>query len=169
EKAEAIVTAIIFGAELGLGPLASLQSIAVINGKPSIYGDAMLALCQRDSAYVSHDEGVEGDLKSDDTHGWCEVVVRNHGGGERRVRRTFSVADAKRAKLWSKAGPWEQYPQRMLLWRARTLAFRDALPGALKGLPTYEEAIDLEPSQYSVHTSPAAPTKAIEAPAARSE
>src|SRR5690606_25166679 len=63
EKAEAIVTAIIFGGELGLGPLASLQSIAVINGKPSIYGDAMLALCQRDSAYVSHDEGLEGDLK----------------------------------------------------------------------------------------------------------
>src|SRR5690606_6638300 len=103
EKAEAIVTAIIFGGELGLGPLASLQSIAVINGKPSIYGDAMLALCQRDSAYVSHDEGLEGDLKSDDSHGWCEVVVKNHHGtGERRVRRTFSVADAKRAKLWSK-------------------------------------------------------------------
>ncbi|MFZ8927531.1 MAG: hypothetical protein ACO3CU_12320, partial [Candidatus Nanopelagicales bacterium] len=32
------------GREIGLGTLQALQSIAVINGRPSVWGDAMLAL-----------------------------------------------------------------------------------------------------------------------------
>jgi hypothetical protein len=44
-KPEACLLAIQHGAELGLTPMQSLQSIAVINGKPSIYGDAAKACC----------------------------------------------------------------------------------------------------------------------------
>ena len=45
-KAADCMIAIQYGMELGLSIMSSLRSIAVINGKPSIYGDALLAVCQ---------------------------------------------------------------------------------------------------------------------------
>ena len=50
--------------------------------------------------------------------------------------------DAKRAGLWTKAGPWQTYPRRMLQMRARSFALRDAFPDVLKGLISVEEALD---------------------------
>src|SRR5438477_6788111 len=43
-KPENILLAVLWGREVGLGPLQTLQSVAVINGKPSVYGDALLAM-----------------------------------------------------------------------------------------------------------------------------
>jgi hypothetical protein len=54
----------------------------------------------------------------------------------------FSVADAKKAGLWAKSGPWSQYPTRMLALRARGFALRNAFADALRGLVTAEEAQD---------------------------
>jgi hypothetical protein len=54
----------------------------------------------------------------------------------------FSVADAKKAGLWGKSGPWTQYPSRMLQLRARGFALRNAFADALRGLVTAEEAQD---------------------------
>ena len=62
--------------------------------------------------------------------------------GQPPERRTFSVADAKRAKLWFKAGPWTTYPDRMPQMRARGFAIRDTFPDALRGVITAEEAQD---------------------------
>jgi hypothetical protein len=52
------------------------------------------------------------------------------------------VADAKKAGLWGKAGPWQQYPGRMMALRARGFALRNAFADALRGLITAEEAQD---------------------------
>jgi hypothetical protein len=60
------------------------------------------------------------------------------------VVRTFSEADAKKAGLWGKSGPWAQYPARMLQMRARGWALRDAFPDALKGLGIREEVQDYQ-------------------------
>jgi hypothetical protein len=54
----------------------------------------------------------------------------------------FSMADAKRAGLAGKSGPWTQYPARMLTLRARGFALRNAFADALRGLITAEEAQD---------------------------
>ena len=53
------------------------------------------------------------------------------------------MADAKRAGLWGKSGPWTQYPDRMLLFRARGFALRDAFGDYLRGLRTVEEQGDI--------------------------
>jgi hypothetical protein len=127
-----------WGAELGLGPLQAIQNIAVINGKPSIYGDAAMALVRGHPACEWVREGVEGD--GDARHGFCEVKRSKSPQPE---RRTFSVADAKRAGLWGKSGPWTQYPDRMLQMRARGFAIRDVFPDALRGVITAEEAEDM--------------------------
>jgi hypothetical protein len=72
------------------------------------------------------------------------VVVRK---GMDPVARTFSVEDAKMAKLWEKQGPWSDYPKRMLQMRARGFACRDAFPDALRGIISREEAEDMPPVQ----------------------
>lgn len=41
-----VLVAIMMGAEVGLSPMQAIQNISVINGKPNLWGDAMLALCQ---------------------------------------------------------------------------------------------------------------------------
>lgn len=132
-----VLVAIQWGMEVGLNPLQAVQNIAVINGRPSIWGDAALALVRGHPACVGVREGVDGE--GDARHGWCEVTRR----GEQPQRRTFSVADARKAGLWGKQGPWQQYPDRMLQLRARGFALRDVFPDALRGVITVEEAQDM--------------------------
>jgi hypothetical protein len=136
-KPEAIMVAIAWGYEVGLGPMQAVQNVAVINGRPSLWGDAALALVRGHPACAGVREGVDGD--GDARHGWCEVTRK----GEQPQRRTFSVADAKKAGLWGKQGPWQQYPDRMLQLRARGFALRDVFPDALRGVITAEEANDI--------------------------
>lgn len=139
-----VMVAVQWGAEIGLGPLQALQGIAVVNGRPTIWGDAALALVRGHPACVSVREGVDGD--GDARTGWCEVTRR----GEEPQRRTFSVDDAKKAGLWGKQGPWQQYPARMLQLRARGFALRDVFPDALRGVITTEEARDTPPEPRDV-------------------
>jgi hypothetical protein len=115
----------------------SLQCIAVINGRPTIWGDAALALVQSSPVCEFISEAVEGD--GDQMVATC---VAKRRGYPTPSAVKFSVADAKRAGLWGKSGPWTQYPKRMLQLRARGFALRDAFPDVLKGLVTAEEAQD---------------------------
>jgi hypothetical protein len=146
-----VLVAIQWGREVGLGPLQALQNIAVINGRPSIWGDAALALVRGHPDCLSVQEGVEGEGEA--RQGWCEVTRR----GEQPQRRTFSVGDAKRAGLLNKPGPWTQYPDRMLQLRARGFAIRDVFPDALRGVMTREEAEDTPPEPRAVENLAAKP------------
>lgn len=136
-KPEACMLAIQAGSEVGLSPMQSLQSIAVINGRPSIWGDAAMALVQASPVCEFVREYTEGD--GDNLVAVCEAKRRGYPAPT--VIR-FSVADAKKAGLWGKSGPWQQYPARMLALRARGFALRNAFADALRGLITAEEAQD---------------------------
>jgi hypothetical protein len=151
-KPEACLLAGQHGAELGLGPMQSLQCIAVINGRPSIWGDAALALVQSSLVCEFVWEEVTGD--GDAMVAQCQAKRR---GYPKPTTVQFSVADAKKAGLWGKSGPWTQYPKRMLQLRARGFALRDAFPDVLKGLVTAEEAQDYptpEPAREPVVVRP---------------
>lgn len=136
-KPEACLLAIQHGAEIGLSPMQSLQNIACINGRPAIWGDAALALVMGSPVCEFVRERIEGE--GENAVAICETKRR--GYGQPAIAR-FSVADAKRASLWGKSGPWSQYPLRMLQLRARGFALRDSFPDVLKGLVTTEEAMD---------------------------
>lgn len=138
-KPQDILVAIQWGYEVGLQPMQALQNIAVINGKPSVYGDAAIALVKADPRCRGVKETIEGE--GDNMVARC-VVRRAYGDEIEETEATFSVDDAKRAKLWGKQGPWSQYPKRMLAMRARGFAIRDAFPDAMKGMITAEEAQD---------------------------
>lgn len=140
----AILVAIQMGAEVGLGPMAALQNIAVINGRPSVWGDAGLAIVKSHPDFVSIVEEIG------DTAARCTICRRN----EPDVVRAFSRDDAKQAGLLGKSGPWSQYPKRMLQMRARWLAMRDQFPDALRGIGAADEEVDVTPAPQTVNAKP---------------
>ena len=134
-KPQDALVAMMMGSELGLNPIQSLQNIALVNGKPSIFGDALAALMLNHPAFG----GMEEDF--DDASQTAKCTVWRKGGP--RHTQSFSEADARKAGLWGKAGPWAQYPKRMLQMRARGFAIRSQFADALAGLITREEAEDM--------------------------
>lgn len=144
-KQEDTLIAMMMGSEIGLNPLQAIQNIAVINGRPSIYGDALMALVQNHPAFG-------GISESFDEQSMTATCTVHRKGGERHTQ-TFSQADASAANLWGKQGPWKQYPKRMLAMRARGFALRNQFADALAGLITREEAEDL-PVEKQVNEAP---------------
>jgi len=151
-----IVLALQLGKELGLSTVQSLQSVAIVNGKPAIFGDAALALVMGSGLCENIHESVENGVAT------CRVTRK----GMEEQSRTFSIDDAKKAKLWGRQGPWTQYDQRMLQLRARGFALRDLFPDVLRGVITQEEAQDYPaPAGGKLPPMPP-PTEATPAPRA---
>lgn len=126
------------GAEVGLAPMQALQNIAVINGRPSVWGDAALAIVQASGKLEWIKEGFDGD--GDQRKAYC--ITKRIGYPEPKPS-TFSVAEAKKAGLWSK-DLYQKYPDRMLKARARGFNLRDQFADVLKGLAIREEVEDYE-------------------------
>ena len=151
-KPQNILVAIQWGMELGLAPMQSLNSITVINGKPSVWGDALMALVQSSPVY----EDIEEYIEDEGTPNPVAVCVATRKG-HKPVTAKFSVEDAKRAGLWGK-NTWASYPQRMLQHRARGFALRSAFADVLKGMISTEELQDYpEESKPVSMTKPANP------------
>jgi len=159
-KPQDIMVCVQWGYELGLAPMQALQNIAVINGKPSVYGDAMMALVQASPVC----EGIDEHIENEGTPNPVAVCIAKRKGRNPVIAR-FSVEDAKRAGLWGKQGPWQAYPKRMLQMRARGFALRDAFPDVLKGLITAEEAADFpeEAKPRERDVTPAKPANPLDA------
>jgi hypothetical protein len=152
------------GTQLGFSPMQALQSIAVINGRPGVWGDGFLAVCQSAPNYKDHDEyylvagqrreiheGVTGEeLKRPDTRAVSAFYVT---GREKPYANSFSIEQAMRAGLLSKDSPWKGYPERMLLMRARGFAGRDAFSAKLRGLKMAEELRDIPPDPTDIITT----------------
>lgn len=136
-KPENCLIAIQMGAEVGLPWAQALQSIAVINGRPSIWGDAALALVQRHPAFEWIDEN-----ESSADAGVC--VIKRKGMPARRVE--FTVEMARAAGLLNK-DTYRQHQGRMLQRRARARCMADTFADALKGLALADDAhiIDVTP------------------------
>lgn len=137
---QSAVVAIIAGAAVGLNPFESVQSIAVVNGRPSLYGDGMKGVVQGSGLLES--ERIDWFKATDGSIVACQVTVKRRGNPEPIIGR-FSVKMAKQAGLWGKPGPWSQYPDRMMLARARAFAYRDGFADVLKGVRSIEEENDI--------------------------
>jgi len=142
-KAGDVLVAILQGMDVGLSPIRAVQSVAVINGKPSIYGDAALGVVMASGAlediaeeYVNPGSGA----KADEVYAVCRVTRK----GGRVTEHRFSWADAVRAGLSGKE-LYKTYPQRMLQMRARAWALRDGFADVLSGLQVREEVEDYSP------------------------
>jgi hypothetical protein len=138
------------------------RAIAVVNGRPSVYGDTALAVCKGSPVCEWVRETIEGEGEH-----MVAVCQAKRRGDAQPVESRFGVAEAKKAGLWGKQGPWTQYPRRMLQMRARGFALRDAFPDVLRGLVTAEEAADYthvetEPVRVTQPTPPVADDAAMQ-------
>lgn len=144
------IVAIQMGAEVGLQPMAALQNIAVINGRPSMWGDGLLAVCLADGSV-----SVQESFDEPSVTATCVVTRTRANGATQVTTQSFSKNDAERAQLWKKQGPWTQYPKRMLQMRARAFALRDACADLIRGMQSAEEQSDIPQVQAKVTSSAA--------------
>jgi hypothetical protein len=143
-----VLLAVQTGLELGFSPMQALQSVVVVNGRATLMGDSALALV-RSSGLLEPGTDIEFGCRipvdKDEERlrgeliGWC----RSQRRGKRPQETIFSWKDAQRAKLIGKAGPWTEYPQRMLQWRAIGFHFRDYWSDIGKGVVIDVEARDI--------------------------
>ena len=148
---EKCLVAIMQGAECGMTPMQSLQRIAVINGRPTIWGDAAIGLVRASGLCEYVKETIKGE--GDKMVAVCEAKRR---GESAIIVGRFSVEDAKQAGLWGKAGPWKQYSRRMLQMRARGFCLRDGFADVLGGMYLKEE-LDADEREMRDITPPAPP------------
>ena len=127
----AITAAILYGDEIGLGPMRALAYIAVIDGRPSLAAEAMRGLVLA----AGHEMWVEEATNT-------KVTV----GGRRREseqvsRVTWTMDDAKRAGLVNKDN-WRKYPRAMLTNRASAELARAIFADAIGGMDITDDIED---------------------------
>ena len=154
QTVEAVFVAVQNGLELGLSPMQAVQSIAVINGRPSIWGDTVLALVRRSGLLDDFQETITGAGET-----LAARCTAKRKGEASPIVREFTYADARQAGLLGKDGPWKTYPKRMMQMRARSWVLRDGFGDVLKGLRVTEEVMDYDADmQVTANGTYAAPT-----------
>lgn len=138
-KPENCLIAIGLGMEIGLPPIQAIQNVMVVNGRPSLWGDSVLALVMGSGHCEKFEESSASEAAK---QGFGRCKVKRVGMKEMEV--TFSLEDAKKAGLLGKPGPWQQYQGRMLQLRARSWALRDCFPDVLRGIQVREEVEDYQ-------------------------
>ncbi len=129
------------GRSLGLDEFQSVQHLYTVNGKTSLYGDMMLALAKKDPKFIDCLETQGGLVEVDDAHGklpeWVKCVVKVKGQADKEMVYTLEMAKLNRNFGNSKT-PWMNgHAARLMKFRARSFALRDALPDRLSGV--YDE------------------------------
>ena len=125
---ESAIAVMLQGRELGIGPMAALNNINVIQGKPTISPQLMLALIHRSGKLDA--VHIDGDATQ------CTVLLKRTG--LREHTETFTMDDAKRLGLAGKDN-WQKQPAVMLRWRAVAACARVVFPDIVLGFYTAEE------------------------------
>lgn len=148
-RPEAAFFVIATGRELGLTALQSLRSIHVVDGKPTMSADLMIALCKRSPQ-------CERFALAESTSERATYATTRHGEGETRM--TFTREDAERAGLAAK-DVWRKYPAAMLRARCASALARAVYPDVL--LSVYDSDSDeLDAQSYAVESAPRSPAPA---------
>jgi hypothetical protein len=127
EKALAIMQK---GKELGIPPMEAMSSINVIQGKPSVSPQLMLALARR--------TGELEDLQMDVSDKVANVTVKRKG--QSQYTTTFGIKEATDLGLIGKDN-YKKQPGVMFQWRALAQNLRVTFPDAIAGLYLIEEMI----------------------------
>src|SRR5512139_132850 len=131
-KVPEVMMQLMAGQELGLAPMASLRSFSIINGKPVMSADAMVAIVLG-SGKAEYFRRVE---ESDE-----RVTYATKRKGEPERRCTWTMDMAKKAALHQKEN-WRGYPRAMLASRAKSELARDVYSDVLAGVFSADEVDD---------------------------
>lgn len=137
----AVTAAILFGREIGIGPITALQGIYVVNGQVAMRAQLMRSLVLARGHHLHIGEW---------NNATCSMVGRRVGDTEDTVV-TWTTEDARRARLLNNPA-WTAYPRSMLLARATGELCRAVFADVIGGMTlTTEEAEDLPPAQVDDH------------------
>lgn len=130
DKPADVFVTIAYGMEFGLGPMAALKGIHVVDGKPGLSADLMVGLClaRGKAKYFKRVEATNTSV----TYETLRV------GDDQPRRATWTMEDAKRGALHMKDN-WRCYPRSMLAARAKADLARDVYPDLLSGCYTPDE------------------------------
>lgn len=123
----------------GLHPIQAVERYHVIQNRPAMKADAMLAEFQAHGGVIEwhqHD------------HLKCEATF-TCPGVKTPTTVAWSIEDAKKAEL-TKNAMYTKYPRQMLRSRVISEGIRMVMPGILSGIYTPEEVADFEPVQARV-------------------
>ena len=130
----------------GLHPAKAAERYHIIQGRPAMKSDAMLAAFQESGGKVKW-------VKRTDTE--CILHLEHEKGGELDVK--WDKARATASGLWGKSN-WKTYPTQMLAARCVSEGVRALYPACLCGMYTPEEVSDLAPQEPAQE-----PTQQVEA------
>lgn len=139
-----LMIGIMKGLEIGLPPITALSNICIINNRPCLWGDGALALVQKSGKIEYIKSWYSDDVQETDDSFTAYYEIKRKDQ-EAPCMRTFSMGDAKRARLTGKKGPWAYgYAKRMLMMRAQAWALRDSCSDFLMGIGIGEEVQDFQ-------------------------
>jgi hypothetical protein len=127
--ASQVLVALQMGHELGIPPMRAIQNIAIVNGRPTLSADLLLAIAMRTGEVENFDDN---DCNTE------KAVIKLKRRGYSEKISVFTWEDARKAGLTGKEN-WQRFPQRMLRARALAFAVRDRFPDVLAGLYTADE------------------------------
>jgi hypothetical protein len=131
----------------GRHPASAAKEYHIINGRPALRADAILARFQAAGGSVEWKERADTKVSGTFTH---------PQGGSLTV--TWSIEDAKRAGIY--ANQWMKYPRQMLTARCISEGVRAVFPAVTSGVYTPEEVADFDPPGRSQPSSPS-PFRAV--------
>lgn len=162
QKAVEIQLMIAYGLSFGINPFGAIKNVMIVNNIPSLYGDAVTAMCyatrelrKLQVEIIETDENLDFEVNNKRAKNLiAKCYIRREGVDE--ITTSFSLKEANEAALLYGIGKdkktgkpykyakdvWHKYTTRMLAWRAKTYAIREAFPDKLVGLTTFEEVID---------------------------
>ncbi|HVQ45125.1 MAG TPA: recombinase RecT [Candidatus Saccharimonadia bacterium] len=131
DKPAAALAVIQKGREIGIPPMYALSNIGIINGRPVVGAEVMLAMVYRDHG----DQAIQFVETSAQR---CAVSYKRKSWPQARAFE-WTMENAEQAGLLGKGGPWKQYPAAMLRARCISAVARLAFPDSLGGMYTPEE------------------------------
>jgi hypothetical protein len=134
DRPAAIAAAILYGDEIGVGPMQSLATIAVIDGRPFIAAQTQRALVFA----AGHD------LWLDESTNARATWAGRRKGSENVTRITWTMDDARRAHLDGRPN-YRAYPRPMLSARSSAELVRAMFADVVAGLAAIEELDEFDP------------------------
>lgn len=132
-KEQAVALMLLAQAE-GIHPMRAIQEYHIIQGRPAMRADAMLA------RFLAAGGKVVWHELSDEA---AEATFKHPAGGEVRIR--WDMERAKKAGLLDKQGSnWQRYPRAMLRARVISEGIRTVYPNVIVGVYTPEEVQDFD-------------------------
>lgn len=124
------------GLEIGLTPMQALLGMHMVEGRPTLAADTIVALVMRRTDVCEYWHTIEA---TTERH---TIETKRRGDGFVPERRTWTTEDAKRAGLLGKP-IWQRYPADMLRHRCATALARAVYPDVIAGMAyTREEIAD---------------------------